>query len=103
MLQSSMYNAWHEIRIQPTVTTFIFVFASVYTYRYSMSFIAKFFKKNESLQKALKRFREIGTEWALGDLDFSSGRDALFKSGNSKPTFLWGPGGNHKLAKGERG
>lgn len=67
MLQSSPYNAWHGIRIQPTVTTFIFVFASIDTYRYSMSFIVKFFKKkNESPQKALWRFREMGAEWALG-------------------------------------
>lgn len=47
MLQSSTYNACHEIRIQPTVATFIFVFASVYIYRYSMSFIVKFFKKKK--------------------------------------------------------
>lgn len=69
MLQSSTYNAWHEIRIQPTVATFIFVFASVYIYRYSMSFIVKFLKKKKKKrvppQKALWKFREMGTEWAL--------------------------------------
>lgn len=62
MLQSSPYNAWHGIRIQPTVTTFIFAFASIDTYRYSMSFIVKFFKEKMSPPR---RYYGGSEKWAL--------------------------------------